>query len=231
MEIQGIDGLDNYGGIARIWLALCEYAPNFWLIYHTPETADYNFKRGRDSKGRYFEHSLKFKIPKFRQALNNYFKKLQSCCGVVLMFETYNGDTFIIGTKEMPLEFDYDFSSGALVKDLQHYNISVTGKSLRQYESLTSSDSNSGNNGGGNSGGENNGGGTIGNSTKFSTTINIVSGWNTINHNVGFNDPNAWFLSVKYQNEVVLLPARTNDQNSIQIYSEIALNQVHISIF
>ncbi len=234
MEVLGIDGLDNYGGIARIWLALCKDAPNFSLMYHIEESADYKFAKNRDNKGRYFEHNLKFKIPKFRKALNNYFEKLQSCCGVVLMLETYNGDTFTIGTKKMPLKFDYDFVAGTAVKDLQHYNISVTGKSLRQYESLTTNSTNGSggtdNNSGGGAGGANTGNTNNGNYTKYVITTNIAVGWNTINHNLALQDPNAWFLSAKYQNELIILAARTDTKNSIQVYSEIALNQVHISI-
>lgn len=133
-SITKFDHLDNMGGIVKLWYVpisdvtsmsrpIHDYggvtlaANKEWLeMYFSPQSASVKIKFKNGSKGSYFECKLKGVIPKHYYDLNTRINQLCDYAFICKVLDA-NGEYRVIGTKDFPLRFSFEFDSGKKTAD------------------------------------------------------------------------------------------------------------------
>ena len=142
-SISKPDHPDNIGSIIKLWYVpvddvsnmsrpIHEYggitlaANKVWLeFYFSPQSASYKLKFKSGSKGSFFDCKVTGIIPKQDQNLNN---RINQLCDVAFICKVLDANGFyrIIGTKDFPLHFAFDFDSGKKPSDRNSVGFSFT---------------------------------------------------------------------------------------------------------
>lgn len=92
----------------------------FYSWFVTEGTPEVNAKDKDSDEGRFKENSLRFSIPKDRDTYFHMLNEMQKSRFVVLYIDK-NGNQKLLGNLNSPMQFKYDYSSGAASADFNNY--------------------------------------------------------------------------------------------------------------
>lgn len=92
----------------------------FYTFIVTDGTPEVNANDKESDEGRFKENSLQFSVPKDREIHFNMFNEMQKSRFVVL-YTDKNGKQKLLGNLNSPMQFKYDYRSGAASADFNNY--------------------------------------------------------------------------------------------------------------
>lgn len=156
-EIQRYNTLDNIGGIVKLWYLPVEFiqsmtrpihayggitliAGKSWFpFYFSPQSGFYKHKFTSTDKGSYYKCTIEGIFP-HKDPDNDYDFLQNNNLGFVCKVLDANGYYHIVGTRDFPLRFTYDFKTGSSPGDRNSVSFSFSGDQLRAPFFLTSQD-------------------------------------------------------------------------------------------
>lgn len=118
---------DNIGSFHTLYLCKTKDLSNndfdaqkFENIYFTEQTGKYGKAIKTSNNGSFWEHSISFEVPKYRQDVEAWLL-LHIDVPLIAYIHTINGDMIRIGTKEMPLFVNVALDLGQKFSDFNSY--------------------------------------------------------------------------------------------------------------
>lgn len=129
---------ENIGGISKLFVALAAEVgvvssalssgqlAKFEAVPFTPETAFRQLKQQTSGAGLFYEEQIECLVPKDRPEVQAMIRKY-GFRRLMCLLRDFNGNTYLLGSKEFPLSWQASFVSGQKTADYQHHRIELSG--------------------------------------------------------------------------------------------------------